>query len=593
MRSFLAIYLVISLTSCGTETVVDTQTNNTKNDLVLRRPLDVSGSYVINPVTGDRIDPILDQNGRPLLTMRSTPAKGRIDAFYQQPEKVVPAQWEKLDKKLNSNIRPIQVDIIKKHLVYDPIEVVKDDTYVLKSAIGDTILTGIPVTIEGKKTPVKYPQPVSSLPPELHYESGLNLKRLGVDQGLSMENTSGMIEDRYGNKWISYLGMGLSKYDGNTFWHFTEKEGLPSTSLWGILEASDGKLWLNTLNEGVIVFDGEYFINYSAKEGFPGNGIRDIFEDSKGTIWLMRKFGITKYDGKTFTHFTTKEGLVDNSIIRIYEDGDGIIWMVGFGKVSRYDGTGFTNFAIRHPDGNGYINPIFEDQAGNLWLSSVNELFRYDGTSFTRFPARLREFRLYWEEDPIQGEIWISHYSDHIYRFDGDHFWEYTIIDEINNSSIEKIEKDEAGNIWFCTTGLGVCVLNLNSFSSISDLDGQSSRGTADRIWITRTPGALDKYEHGSFWRLVGSDERADLGPVLEDSRQTIWMGLYRGLARYDGRGITYYRAETNQSLHTTRSILEDHNGNIWLARNNGVIVKYDGEHFIQYNVEDGLPHYN
>ncbi|MCB0563492.1 MAG: response regulator [Phaeodactylibacter sp.] len=590
LRFLLSLYLLLSVVSCGVDTEGEAPPEEPQENQVLRRPLDVSGSYVFNPVTGDSIKPILDQNGMPFATMKPTPAKGRIEEFFQQPTKVAPAQWGKLDKERTSNIRPIQVDIIQKPLVYDTLTVVKDDTYVLKSAIGDTIPTGIPVKIEGKKTPVKYPQPVSSLPPELHFESGLNLKNLGVDQGLSSETTSGLAEDRYGNKWISYLGMGLSKYDGHSFWHFTEKEGLPTNHLWGIWEARDGNLWLNTLHEGVIVFDGQSFTNYSAKEGFPGNGVRDIFEDSKGNIWVMRRYGVSKYDGEAFTHFTTKEGLVDNTIIRVYEDKEGIIWMVGFGKVSRYDGASFTNFAIRHPEGTGYINPFFEDHNGHLWLSSEDELFRYDGTSFARFPANLREFRLYWEEDTTSGHIWIAFYDDHIYKFDGENFWEYAIADEIKGSSIERIEKDEAGNIWFCTTGAGVYILNENSFRSTPNFDGQTKRGGTNRRWIIVSPGELSKYEDGHFWRLAGSDPRASIGPVLEDRNQNVWMGLYRGLAKYDGQRITYYRADTNRDLFTTQAITEDHLGNIWLARNHGMIVKYDGEEFLQYGAQDGLP---
>ncbi|MEZ4991463.1 MAG: two-component regulator propeller domain-containing protein [Saprospiraceae bacterium] len=592
LRSPLTLYLLLSVLSCGINTEGEEHPNPDLNNQVLRRPLDVSGAYVFNPVTGDSIELVLDQNGMPFETMKLTPAKGRIDKLFQQPKKVLPAQWEKLEKDLKTNIRPTHVNRIQKLLKYDTLAVIKDDTYVLKSTIGDTIPSGIPVKIEGKKIPAKYPNPVTSLSPVLHYDEGVNLKQLGVDQGLIMETTTGIVEDKYGNKWVSYLGGGLSKFDGQSFWHFTEKEGLPNTLLWGILEASDGRLWLNSLNEGVIVFDGEHFINYSAKEGLPGHGIRDIFEDSRGNIWLKRKFGVSKYDGETFTHFTTKEGLVDNTIIRIYEDKEGMIWLVGFGKLSRYDGTSFSNFSIRHPNGKGYINPLFEDHAGNLWLSSEDEIFRYDGTSFTSFPANLREARLSWEEDTTSGHIWISFYSDHIYKFDGEDFWEYAIIDEIKSSSIEKIEKDESGNIWFSTTGAGLYVLNENSFNSISGFDGQVRKGRGNKLWINIPPGALNKLEDGIFWRLRGSDQQDNIGPVLEDSRQNIWMGQHQGLSKFDGQNITFYRDEASPYMFMPRDIKEDHLGNIWLTWNNGVIVKYDGIQFIQYGEQDGLPGY-
>jgi hypothetical protein len=65
-------------------------------------------------------------------TMNPVTAKGRIDEFYQQPTKVVPATWEKLDKKLSSKIQRIEVDIIQKPLVFDTLPVVMDDAFVLK-----------------------------------------------------------------------------------------------------------------------------------------------------------------------------------------------------------------------------------------------------------------------------------------------------------------------------------------------------------------------------------------------------------------------------------------------------------------------------
>ena len=34
------------------------------------------------------------------------------------------------------------------------------------------------------------------------------------------------LEDKYGNIWLGTYGGGLSKYDGKTFTHYTEKEGL-------------------------------------------------------------------------------------------------------------------------------------------------------------------------------------------------------------------------------------------------------------------------------------------------------------------------------------------------------------------------------
>ena len=97
-RLLLTLYLLVSVVACGTNAGEATPPDEARNDQVLRRPLDPSGSYVFNPVTGDSIELVLDRNGMPFETMKPTPAKGRPDEFYQQPTKVAPARWEKLEK---------------------------------------------------------------------------------------------------------------------------------------------------------------------------------------------------------------------------------------------------------------------------------------------------------------------------------------------------------------------------------------------------------------------------------------------------------------------------------------------------------------
>jgi ligand-binding sensor domain-containing protein len=51
----------------------------------------------------------------------------------------------------------------------------------------------------------------------------------------------------------------VSSYDGETFSHFTEKEGLSSNIVFSILEDANGNLWFGTVGGGVSRYDGETF----------------------------------------------------------------------------------------------------------------------------------------------------------------------------------------------------------------------------------------------------------------------------------------------------------------------------------------------
>ena len=93
-----------------------------------------------------------------------------------------------------------------------------------------------------------------------------------------------ILEDKSGNLWFGTWGGGLSKFDGKSFTHYTEKEGLSDNVVWSILEDKEGNLWFGTYKDGVNKFDGENFTHYTEKEGLSNNYVRSILEDKNGNL---------------------------------------------------------------------------------------------------------------------------------------------------------------------------------------------------------------------------------------------------------------------------------------------------------------------
>jgi len=65
-----------------------------------------------------------------------------------------------------------------------------------------------------------------------------------------------MLEDKSVNLWFGTEGGGVSKYDGKSFTHFTDKEGLSNNVVWSMLEDKSGNLWFGTYGDGVCKYDG-------------------------------------------------------------------------------------------------------------------------------------------------------------------------------------------------------------------------------------------------------------------------------------------------------------------------------------------------
>jgi serine phosphatase RsbU (regulator of sigma subunit) len=101
-----------------------------------------------------------------------------------------------------------------------------------------------------------------------------------------------MMEDSRGNLWIGYLGGGVTKYDGKTFIHYTESEGLSSNHVSCMYEDSRGNLWFGTMTGGVNMLDGQNMTWYTTTQGLKDNYVQSITEDSRGHIWLSTDQGL-------------------------------------------------------------------------------------------------------------------------------------------------------------------------------------------------------------------------------------------------------------------------------------------------------------
>ncbi|MFK7787695.1 MAG: IS3 family transposase [Crocinitomicaceae bacterium] len=159
------------------------------------------------------------------------------------------------------------------------------------------------------------------------------------------KNILSILEDKSGNVWFGTDGQGVSKYDGTSFTHLTQNEGLSNNFIWSILEDRNGNLWFGTDEGGANYYDGKSFTYFTKKQGLSDNVIFTILEDKHGDIWFgTRDGGVNRYDGEKFTHFTVKEGLGSNTIYSIIEDSKGNLWFATDKGASRYDGESITNF---------------------------------------------------------------------------------------------------------------------------------------------------------------------------------------------------------------------------------------------------------
>ena len=214
--------------------------------------------------------------------------------------------------------------------------------------------------------------------------------------GLCSNMISNLFIDSKGIIWIGTWG-GICRFDGIQFENFSipypkiETKINPDTKDWitSIAEDSKGKIWFGRDGYGASEFDGNSFVHFTTKEGLNSNNVQSIAEDKKGNIWIgtrvaekdnfdidnrFGKGGLNKYDGHKFVHFPEMKGLNESDVFAIYKDNSNDLWISTTSNgVYNYTDNGFVNYKVPTS-----TMVFFKDKNGNVWLGCAGGLYKID-----------------------------------------------------------------------------------------------------------------------------------------------------------------------------------------------------------------------
>lgn len=372
-----------------------------------------------------------------------------------------------------------------------------------------------------------------------------------------------------------------------------------------ILEDRYGDLWITTLLDGLQKFDRKkekfsvYKHDSSNPESIGSNILFSLYEDRTGILWIGTEgAGVNKLNRNRskFIYYCNipfnKESLSNNKVYSIIEDKSGIIWIGTFGGgLNRFDPNSKDKKFI-HYNFNPYnqnslvddrIRTMFEDNEGNLWIGTEYGLSKFNPqkNQFTNFISdgsanKLSNNIIFSIYQIKSGEILIGTFGGglNIYNKKNNTFTSY----RHNPEDPKSISSD---NIW--------CIF-------------QDSKGN---IWIGTDDGGLNRFDikKKEFYHYTHNpDDNNSLSTnkvlnIMEDSKGNLWIGTIQGINKLTFKDnkpeFTSYTMKNGLPDNNIQAVLEDNKGYLWISTNKG-ISKFDPEkiRFFNYDVSDGLQSY-
>ena len=389
---------------------------------------------------------------------------------------------------------------------------------------------------------------------------------------------------------------------------------LPNTPSW-ISQTKDGYLWVGG-NSGALRFDGIRFTPWSAPT--PSTPIFHPVSVRAGEFWIATRneFSHIK-DNVVISHY-------DVPIIRIYEDSDGSVWTLShqdsdrvlchatdtkircFGKA---DGITIGMSSSFIPDGKGGfwiggdtsllhwkmgaapeiysfqqlqsnvgqvgIRSLVEDSDGSLWVGIVSggpglglERFRNGVLTPVVLPnfdgSKLVIYKLVEDSDK---NLWIATVGNGIYRIHGQTVDHFGRADGLSSDTVFDLYEGDDGIVWAATSD-GIDNFRDLPVTTFSTSTGPGSTGTASvmatkdgTVWVA-TLGTLDFVRNGvrSSVRVPGQQ----VSSLLEDHQGNIWVGVDDGLFIYKDGRFRHIPEPDHHPLGLVLGLTEDVDGNIW-----------------------------
>ena len=313
-----------------------------------------------------------------------------------------------------------------------------------------------------------------------------------------------------------------------------------------------------------------------------------------------------------FTHFTTDHQempLPLSNLQRIHQDRLGYLWIGFYGSVlARYDGHTIQQFTPQDGVPEFTVREIVEAQDGRLWIGSDSgvavsdrPLQAYAPGDRVRFVSsiggvdlpqtRIRQNGMVCDR---HGRIWVGTQGDGIYRYSFDRNGRlqaerFSTAEARGgrNTPVVAVGARSDGSVWVSlNTGNAIVFPHAAPARWVRPPCTTSSfhDGRSGALWGGCMTGQL--WRHDREFAIVSNGSKAQITAIQETKSGELWVATHgAGAIRIRGSREETYGTREGMPGNIVWDILEDREGNLWLAQEGGLSrLRFDHPAFVSYD---------
>ena len=342
--------------------------------------------------------------------------------------------------------------------------------------------------------------------------------------------------------------------------HFADGRWTPvirgdiDTSNWrvtSLLFDHDGTLWVGTTNRGIYRLRGAVIDQFGASDGLSADFINDIREDREGNVWAVTTSGVDKFRATPVVTVSTRQGLSSDDARAVLASASGAIWVSNDRALDRIEDGRVISYGMNNGFPGYGPTALFEDSHRRLWVGA----------------------------------------DDGVAVFEHERF---SLVGGSSSGPIGPVFEFAAGpdsTVWAAPAGLPSRLIRMSSAQVVESIlappgtnFGTFASAPDGTLWVTETSQAsscdLWRYTKGQWvtYSLHNPPNTGGCGPVLVRDSNTVFVAEPGGIATWRYGKIRKLTPEDGLPCATTRALVFDRRGNLWLNLQCGVAEITSGQ---------------